>query len=238
MPSLNSLSFDTTAFRLQEDGDARRIWRTPWGDGVGVFLFTLPPDIEAAIESIDDVRMFYRSSAMAAGFGVIEIETPSIDRCIGVRTILKCPQQPHGMTYLGSITLPFRDFSFVVKAQCEEHGVTGVREAVVFDEMLASGKIRTEDVARAKKSGKVPGWMQDPYDATIKWSIQRNLAEDEQYDVRFPEHPLSRVRTILRGVQSSLHFAPEVVNAPPFVFRGSWDDNAKQRIKPPWWKIW
>ena len=93
---------------------------------------------------------------MAAGLGVIEIDTGQIDGCTAIRTILKAPQQPHGMTCVGAITLPFRDFSFVIKAQCAEHGTTGVREAVTLDAMLGSGRIKLEDVARAEKSGKIP----------------------------------------------------------------------------------
>jgi hypothetical protein len=46
MLSLNSVSFDTTGFILQEDGDAKRVWHTASGDGVGTFLFNLAPDID------------------------------------------------------------------------------------------------------------------------------------------------------------------------------------------------
>src|SRR3954469_2716238 len=90
------------------------------------------------------------------------------------------------------------------KAQCAEHGTTGMREAIIFDAMLASGQIKPEDFARAEKTGTVPGWTQDPYDSTIKWSVLRNLSEDEQYDAQFPNHPLSRIRSLLHSVQSSL----------------------------------
>jgi hypothetical protein len=238
MLSLNSVSFDTTGFTLEEDGDVRRVWHTASGDGVGAFLFNLAPDIEARLDSIDDVRRSYRASAMAAGLGVIEIDTPQVEGCIAVRTIFKAPQQPHGMTYLGAITLPFRDFSFVVKAQCAEHGTTGMREAIIFDAMLASGQIKPEDFARAEKTGTVPGWMQDPYDSTIKWSVLRNLSEDEQYDAQFPNHPLSRIRSLLHSVQSSLRLAPEVMNAPPYVFRIEPDGRQGRHTRRPWWKIW
>ena len=37
--------------------------------------------------------------------------------------------------------MPFRDCSFVLKIQCEERGVTGVREAVLLDEKLGSGEV-------------------------------------------------------------------------------------------------
>jgi len=34
--------------------------------------------------------------------------------------VLKIPRQPHGITYLGSLTIPFAEFSFVIKMQCDK----------------------------------------------------------------------------------------------------------------------
>jgi len=126
----------------------------------------------------------------------------------------------------------------VIKVQCAEHGVTGMREAVVLDGMLGSGRIKLEDFPRGDKSGKVPGWMQDPYGPTIESPLLRNPAEDEQYDAQFPDHPLSRMRSVLRSVQSSLRLPPEIMNAPPFVYGGDRNDNEEQHRKKPWWKVW
>jgi hypothetical protein len=50
-----------------------------------------------------------------------------------------------GVTYLGSLTIPFRDFSFVIKVQCWEEGITGLREALLFDEMRRNDMLRFED---------------------------------------------------------------------------------------------
>ena len=67
-----------------------------------------------------------------------------IDGCRAVWLIVKAPQKPHGMTYIGSLTFPFRNFSFVLKAVCVEHGTPGMREAVVLERFLAERDERVE----------------------------------------------------------------------------------------------
>lgn len=111
MRSYNSISFDATGLTLQGEANGARIWHTEAGDGLGLFYFDKSPDIGADINTLDALRHFYRNSVVPAGLGLIEVETLQIDGCLTVRTIFKSPQQPRGMTYIGSLTLPFRDFS-------------------------------------------------------------------------------------------------------------------------------
>ena len=229
MRSLDSVIFDTTGFALQGDLNGTRVWHTQAGDGIGLYYFSKPPDISADLNSVDEVRRFYRSEATSAGLGIIEVETLTLDGCPAIRTIFKVPQQPSGMTYLGSITLPFRDFSYVVKVQCMEYGTTGIREAVVADTLLAAGQIHIP--VDGEGPGKVLGWSQDPYDRSVNAPLMRNRAEAEEYDWQFPDHPLSRLRAILGQVQSSLQIAPEIKSEPAFTF-------ARGRVKKPWWKLW
>ena len=93
---------------------------------VGLYYFAPPPDIVADPRSITSVSKFYGQILTNSGAAIIEVETPEIDGRLTTRLITKRPQNP-GMTYVGSITLPIRDFSYVLKTQCEECCVTGVR---------------------------------------------------------------------------------------------------------------
>lgn len=112
-----------------------------------------------------------------------------------VRRIVKTAQTPTGMTYVGSYTLPFRDFSYVVKIQCEERGVTGIREAVLLDRGCSSGELEVDD------AGTITGdW--DPDNAV--------------YDGDFRDHPLSRCRKSLRLIASSMSLADEIRSRPRF----------------------
>ena len=91
--------------------------------------------------------------------------------------------------YIGSLTIPFRDFSFVIKIQCQEQGVTGMREALLVAEALRNGTGRIED-------GRfVP----------VGWSV-----DDEQFDDKVPQHPLSRARRELRHIASTVQIEPRV----------------------------
>jgi hypothetical protein len=234
MPNLNSLQVDTAGLTLRQEEEAQRAWLTATGDTVSTHFFPLAPDILAALDDIDELRRFYRRTVTTTGLGMIEVDTLRIDGCTAIRTVFKA--LPTGRIYLGAITLPFRDFSFVVKAQCPEYGMTGLRDTVLLNEMLASGRIKLDE---ANKDGAIPGWMRDPYDPAVDSPMRRNLAEDEEYDSRFPDHPLSRCRALLHRLQDSLKLVPDVVSAPPFVFaaKPSPGDSAPLGSRP-WWKVW
>ena len=226
MRSLNSITFDLSGFALQGDREGVRVWHAPTGDGVGLYYFPIPPDIEADLQSVTAVRAFYRTLVMRSGAAIIEVDTPEVDGFLAVRQIIKVPQQPHGMTYLGSITLPFRDFSYVIKIQCEEHGMTGVRDTVILDKKMATGEVTLDFEKDA-----VRGWMRDPYDPSIVDVFARNLSEAEEYDELFPDHPLSRLRPVLKHVQTTLRIEDEVKREPRF-------ELALQKATKPWWKVW
>src|SRR5262249_1454768 len=104
--------------------------------------------------------------------------------------------QPSGRTYVGSLTVPFRDFSFVLKCQCAEGGPTGFKEALLLDRSLAAGEpMKIED-----GQFHIPGW--DP--------------DAERYDAEFPDHPVARARRVLAHVAGSLVVADEIRKLPGF----------------------
>ncbi len=80
----------------------------------------------------------------------------------------------------------------------DEQGHTGVREAVVTTEALRAGVIELDTAA-----GKVKHWFKDAYDSNYDSRTVRSIADDESYDVRFPDHPLSRIRRFLRQIEAS-----------------------------------
>jgi hypothetical protein len=125
--------------------------------------------------------------------------TPHAISCTALRQIIKIPQQPHGITYLGSITLPYRSFSFVLKIQCPEYGTTGIRDAVIADELMGEGLVSIVVGAQV-----IRGWTQDPYEPTLTDGFRKNVSEDPKYDARFPAHPLSRLRPLLTRLQGTI----------------------------------
>jgi len=211
MRSLHSITFDTSGLHFQGERDGVRVWHTPDGDGIGLYYFSIPPDIKADLRSVDHVREFYRALVMQNNAALIEVDILEVNACQSVRQIIKVPQQPTGMTYLGSITLPFRDFSYVVNIQCMEYGMTGLRDSIVLAEKFNTGEVTIDG-----EDSTLRGWMQDPYDSSIHDVFSCNKSESEEYDERFPKHPLSRVRRLLRHVQETLQLSEDVRNEPKF----------------------
>jgi hypothetical protein len=147
-----------------------------------------------------------------AGLGIIEIETLVIDACPAVRTVFKGSQEPTDRTYLGALTFPFRDFSYVLKVQCEEVGMTGMRDMVVFIKLRRSGEPGLD-----LDGGRMTSWLDDPYDPNENGSMTRNKSERPEYDAEFPNHPLSRARKLLDHLERTVRISDTVKRQPRFL---------------------
>lgn len=78
-----------------------------------------------------------------------------------------------------------------VQAICEERGITGIRDAIVFATV-------SPEAAGMNENGPFEGWMCDPFDPDYKKGLLMNLSEDRKYDEQFPEHPLTQARLLLK----------------------------------------
>ena len=154
--------------------------------------------------------------------GVLGLDTVELDGCRAVRTVFKAARDGggRGITYIGSITLPFRDFSYVIKIQCPEVGITGVRESAIMAERLSRGLVQVKQEALGKvhlrRSWDLEGWLVDLDDQSAPLSLRRNVSEDPIYDSRFPDHPLSRARRFLERVQRTIRIGDDIRSAPTF----------------------
>lgn len=133
-PSLDAIRFDTTGYKYQGDPEAGRlrVWHTPEGDGLGLFFFPIPPDLPANAGSLDELAAYYRQLSGDSGTKLVEVGVVDAGDWPAIRTVVSFPQQPSGRVYLGGLTVPFRDFGFVLKCQCSEHGDTGLKAAVLM----------------------------------------------------------------------------------------------------------
>ncbi len=78
----------------------------------------------------------------------------------------------------------------MVSVACLERGITGTRDTAIFVRLLDAG-----DVEFAAGAQQPTNWMGDPYDPSIAGPPARNRA-----DALFQDHPLSRVRRLLRQI--------------------------------------
>ena len=191
---LNQIDLGNEYFKYQGIMKGIRVWYTHDGDGVGLHYFGLKPDLP---NKQTTTQAFISQYLALLGESGIDVAIETVAEIPAIRTIAKAAQEPSGMTYLGSYTLPFRDFSYVIKIQCEERGMTGIREAVLFEKIYSTNEIIVDD------SGNIMGEFS---------------TDDEKYDNEFPDHPLSRCRRSLHQIKSSITLAEEVRQLPLFDF--------------------
>jgi hypothetical protein len=132
MASVQSLKFDTAGLRLDRDEANGKVWLSEDGDRISLNFLDAKPTLPPDMQSPQQVRDFYLSMLKGKPAMLVELGRTSVGGRPAIRLILKSPQKPSGMTYFGSITIPFRDFSYVIKVECQDREMAG---AVSFDRM-------------------------------------------------------------------------------------------------------
>ena len=121
--------------------------------------------------------------AYESGGAIIEVKKVKLGSFDTIKTIIKFPMKPAGIAYIGSYTIPFKSFSYVVKVQCIEQGDTGMRDTIILEMMIRNGTVQL-----GEEQGIMKGWMRDPYDDSIHLPYMMNLSESEEFDKMFPKH--------------------------------------------------
>jgi hypothetical protein len=144
----------------------------------------------------DEIRAMYggllgdRQDADGRTARLLKVEIKRENVLPAVCTLIRLPDHDR-YTYVGAITLLLAECSWVLKVQCSEGGITGVREALAFDRFSRENPELPIDERLATF---------DPY--------------DEQWD--FDDEPLTTVRRAKNKVLASLQFATGVLEASPF----------------------
>jgi hypothetical protein len=208
MPSLHALRFELTGWSPDAESEDEVRWTSAAGDVLSLHLISVAPELPAGLEALSELRDFYRKMIVDAGGGIVEVDVVAPADWRLVRTITKFPQRPTGMAYIGSLTLPFAEFSYVIKVQCPEHAITGLRDTLLLSTLMPRD--------RDPETWVQEEWAGDPYDPKDRSRLRRNLSEDEQYDAEFPGHPLSRARRYLASILHSLEVDASLREAAPF----------------------
>lgn len=201
--TINSIEIPDFGWTLSQKNSSLIQWINPEQTiALSVHYFDLPPDIPT-ITNVDLLRAFYRKSISSVNGGLIEVTIPKIKDIPVAKTIFKIPQEPSGMTYLASLTIPFESCSFVIKVQCPEVGSTGMRDAVIANTLMAKGELTIGENG-------YENWFSDPYDSGFKDGTLMNKSETNVYDDQFPNHPLTQARKIMERISNEISFKPEI----------------------------
>ncbi len=204
---IGPIQFDLDAWEQVTGDDGEIAFAREPGDVLTMHSFDRPPDIPCALNQLTELRDFYRDMLTEAGGGIVSLTTVNIGGIEAVEALFKFSQESSGMYYLASITIPFRDCSYVFKVQCPEYGITGMRDAAVVAS-LGDADFESEDWQKS--------WAHDPYDPSHQGAVLRNQSDDEEWDATFPDHPVSRARRYLQEFRKTLVISPELKAAAPF----------------------
>jgi len=118
--------------------------------------------------------------------GIIAVKTGKTDAGVSfVYTIVKNLKQPSGVQYILTLQFDFGSMALNLQGYFDEEGVTGARDAAVFEYAMREGIISSQDKSK---------WCADPYSPDFRSGALMNLAEQEELDESFPTHPLSELR--------------------------------------------
>lgn len=205
--NISSVSIPDFGWAKTKDDKSIIQWINPEQTiAISINFFEMPPDIPT-IKDIDILRSFYRHRLSSANGGLIEVALSEKDTLPFLKTVFKLPQEGSGMTYIASLTFPFKTCSFVFKVQAVETGITGMREAFIANKLISESMPGKNEYSN---------WSADPYDNNFKDGSLMNKSERYVYDIEFPDHHLTRARQILKQIEMDLQWKPEIENVPAF----------------------
>ena len=202
-PTLEAISFDTSGWEEDERLKDYVVWFNQHGDVLSLAA-ALPMEINTSVQ-MGAIR-FARDFIASEGAGLVSADIIDLDAHLAVEVISK---QEHGSGYVykGAIICPLSTRAVMVFAVFSEHGITGVREAVVSAQLWESGELEIDFSDEAEGSdGKraIKGWFFDPYDSEFTGPVLNSLSDDIKYDEMFPEHPLTAMRHTLAVVRETM----------------------------------
>lgn len=163
-----------------------------WSNDFTLFFDVLPCLLNETIADKEESIRNFREQA-SDKFGLIEVEEGHTKAGNHFCYNLMKGHEENGVIY--QLTMLVQAGSDVMVIACAgiEEGVTGHRDAVVFELERRKNNVQFEDDG-------VVGWTRDPYDENIKTGFLMNLSEQAEYDSMFPSHPLSQLRELVRFI--------------------------------------
>ncbi len=201
MLNLDSVQIDTSGWTFDEEQkqghNTIRRWVNQFGEVLSLHCFPNPDPSPFILGDINSFRNFCRMMALQNGGEMIEAEMLTSNISTFYKMIYKYQQQPTGFIYSGGLCISPH---FVINVEAAEGASTGIRETAVA---LLLGSDATPGFISRFFSGK-QAWSSDPYDRRLKGGFFKS--DDKKWDIKFPDHPLSRVREHLDSLESSVQF--------------------------------
>jgi hypothetical protein len=204
MLSADDLLIDTTGWEPRETAENRATWINAAGDVLTKRFNPEPPQMPGLFRT-QELLDYYSAQVTAAGGALISVDLVHVRGTNLSKVVFKSSQSEGPLGFVGTLTLPYRDFSYSLRIQALECPGDEVRsqQAMAFLEM-----------SNPSGTDLRPLWFGEPVEVG-ETKILRCLADDEVWDVEFPTHPLARVRTELARLLPSIQVSREVKNSVP-----------------------
>ena len=188
-------------------------WRARTGELIRGRRHLGAPRMRADPGSRRALEAFYARELAHADQTLVWVRPGRADGCPAILLVAKVRLAERRTCYLGSLVLPFRDFSYHLSVAALARGATRARTHAVLTSLLASGQVRRTWLRGLR------GWETPQYGRAGGAAV---AAEHEEYDADFPAETLSRLRALLRQVERAVRLSKDTRSAPPFEFVPPW----------------
>jgi hypothetical protein len=178
-----------------------RTWFDPrTGDQVSLTYIGMVPDIPAPLDDLPLLRRKLAEETAETG-SIIEAHVVRLGGVPALFQLIKLPipGQDTGLAYIAAFTVPRATCSAVLRIQCAEGHMTGVRESTV-----------------AAQVGFDNCFPPHPYAPDVRGQLPYNVADEAGWDQQFPDHPLTRARAWAHRMLATAQVDPQFAALPPF----------------------
>ena len=205
MINIRSIHLHDPQWVPQSSNSEELKWLNGRGDKLYLQLFHLVPNIPASLDEPALIWSHTRTQAFWQQAAPVYLRVTTLQGlpCLLMITKFLFHTRP---VYQGTLIIPRRDFSFTFIIQCP--GESSDRDEYVRQEYLKRSLGQEEFLEL---------WLRDPFSFEVVSPISKTASDDEEWDERFPSHPLSRVRSCMNNLLDNCVIEEEVVLSAPFL---------------------
>lgn len=153
-----------------------------------------------SLSEVSAVRHYFRDRSREQQGAIVSCDVIELFGRAVAKSVLKYYTNS-GLSYTASIHAPIGTRLAEIAIRGSEYKIRGIREALVTQELIGTA---TDEQRKQLASNFFPmEWKFERYEPGTRGSWAYQLSDDEKYDQRFPDHPLSRVRRWLRRIEKT-----------------------------------
>ena len=194
-PTIDSITFQTENWELKEESNNHRAWLANAHDPVLLRYFPKPLQYPYNYSDLEAARQFYTTQAIKNGGVMLSVDfvhRGGVDWVKGVFKYRSPQPESMAMYFVGILAALFRKFSFQINTESLEMPPTGMREAAVT-------VLKNEPPATEQEPVFVEN-VSELFAQMRNKPVVKLIADEEEYDTEFPDHPLSKVRSLQKHI--------------------------------------